>query len=138
MPTHGYGAVRMPSSWSLKGSRWSTSPGCSIRRRTAFGPGGPSSWRAGGPGWSIRPIRDSPRSSARLPSLLEEAICRSPQNYGFLSTVWSVRDLGTLLAHRYELQVCAATVYRALLNLGYRYRRPPRAALAQKKTPRRS
>jgi transposase len=70
-----------------------------------------------------RPGRPPKLSPAAL-ALLEEASSRSPQDYGFLSPVWSVRDLRRLLAHQSGLQVCAAPVYRALLGLGYCSRRP--------------
>jgi hypothetical protein len=43
--------------------------------------------------------------------------------------VWSVHELGALLAHRYGVKVSTATVHRALLELGYRYRRPWRSTL---------
>jgi transposase len=65
-----------------------------------------------------------PKLSPAVRTFLVEVLARSPQDYGFLSTVWSVRDPGLLRAHRYGLQVCTATVYRALLSLGYRHRRP--------------
>ena len=55
---------------------------------------------------------------------MEEALTKSPQAYGFLSTVWTVRALGALLAYRHGVQVSTATVHRALLAQGYRYRRP--------------
>jgi transposase len=57
-------------------------------------------------------------------ALLEEALIRPPQDYGFLGTVWSVRDLGALLAHHHGVRVSTATVHRALLARGYRFRRP--------------
>jgi transposase len=55
---------------------------------------------------------------------LEEALGRSPQDYGLLSAVWTVRDLAALLASQCGVTVAPATVHRALLAQGYRHRRP--------------
>jgi hypothetical protein len=71
----------------------------------------------------MRPAQDGPPSSVR-PSSLEEALCRSPQDYGLLSTVWTIRDLGALLAQQHGVRVSTATLHRALWHLGYRHRRP--------------
>jgi transposase len=70
-----------------------------------------------------RPGRPPKLNPAAL-TLLAEALTKSPQDYGFLSTVWSVRDLGALLAHYHGVRVSTATVHRALLAQGYRFRRP--------------
>ena len=70
-----------------------------------------------------RPGRPPKLNPAAL-EFLEEALGRSPQDYGLLSTVWTVRDLSTLFAHRYGVTVSPATVHRALLARGYRHRRP--------------
>jgi len=55
---------------------------------------------------------------------LEEALTKSPQAYGFLSTVWTGRALGALLADRHGVEVYTAAVHRTLLAQGYRYRQP--------------
>jgi transposase len=75
-------------------------------------------------------LRDAPRpgrppqlSSAALGSL-EEALGRSPQDHGLLSTVWTLRDWGALLRHRHGVQVSTATLHRALLKRGYCHCRP--------------
>lgn len=65
-----------------------------------------------------------PKLSLAALALLAEALTKPPQDYGFLSTVWSVRDLGVLLAHHHGVRVSTATVHRALLAQGYRFRRP--------------
>jgi transposase len=70
-----------------------------------------------------RPGRPPKLSPADL-RYLEEALGRPPQDYGLLNTVWTVRDLGALLAHRHGVRVSTATLHRALLHLGYRHRRP--------------
>jgi transposase len=57
-------------------------------------------------------------------ALLEEALASSPQEYGSLATVWTLHDLQGLLQQRLRLTVSAATIYRALMRHGYRYRRP--------------
>ncbi len=57
-------------------------------------------------------------------ALLEEAINQSPRDYGFLSTTWTVIDLRELLFQRHGMRVCPTTVHRAILKMGYRYRRP--------------
>jgi transposase len=70
-----------------------------------------------------RPGRPPKLSPAAL-GFLEEALCRSPHDYGLLSTVWTIRDLGALLAHHRGVRVSTATLHRALWHLGYRHRRP--------------
>lgn len=70
-----------------------------------------------------RPGRPPKLSPAAL-GFLEEALCRSPQDYGLLSTVWTIRDLGALLSHQHGVRVSTATLHRAVWHLGYRHRRP--------------
>lgn len=70
-----------------------------------------------------RPGRPPKLKPAAL-GFLEEALCRSPQDYGLLSTVWTIRDLRALLLHQHGVQVSTATLHRAVLHLGYRHRRP--------------
>jgi transposase len=65
-----------------------------------------------------------PKLSPAVLWFLEEALCRSPQDYGLLSTVWTIRDLGALLAQQHGVRVSTATLHRALWHLGYRHRRP--------------
>ena len=87
--------------------------------------------------WRARFLADGRRGLADLPrsgrppkldgaalELLATALEAGPQAYGLPVTVWSVRDLRELLAARLGVRVCVATVHRALLGLGYRYRRP--------------
>ena len=75
-------------------------------------------------------LADEPRSG-RPPKLdatalafLGEALEAGPQVYGLPVTIWSIRDLRAVLAHRLGVRVCATTVHRAVQRLGYRYRRP--------------
>lgn len=75
-------------------------------------------------------LADEPRSG-RPPKLdaaalafLEEALEAGPHAYGLPVTIWSIRDLREVLAHRLGIRVCTATVHRAVQRLGYRYRRP--------------
>ena len=56
-------------------------------------------------------------------SLLEESLKRSPTEYSFLSTTWTVRDLAKLIGFK-GTQICSSTVHKYILKLGYRYRRP--------------
>ncbi len=65
-----------------------------------------------------------PKLDAAALAFLEEALEASPQTYGLPVTVWSIRDLREVLAHRLGIRVCATTVHRAVQRLGYRYRRP--------------
>jgi transposase len=65
-----------------------------------------------------------PKLGTEALSLLEEALGQSPREYGFLSTTWTVIDLKELLMQRQRIKVCPETVHRAMLKLGYRYRRP--------------
>jgi hypothetical protein len=53
-----------------------------------------------------------PKLSPAALALLEEALTKSPQAYGFLSTVWTVRALGALLAYRHGVQVYTTAVHR--------------------------
>jgi hypothetical protein len=55
--------------------------------------------------------------------LLETALAGSPLDYTYPVTTWTVVDLTDLLA-RHGWPVHPVTVYRALRDLGYRYRRP--------------
>jgi transposase len=57
-------------------------------------------------------------------ALLGEALEHSPQDYGFVVTVWSVRELRQLVGERLGVWACPATVHRVIQQLGYRYRRP--------------
>ncbi len=65
-----------------------------------------------------------PKLGPKALTLLQEALTHSPTSFGFVGTVWTARDLSLLLARRLGLQVCAATVRRALRQLRFRYGRP--------------
>src|SRR5215207_11184725 len=87
-------------------------------------------WRSGFLTGGRQGLADEPRSG-RPPKLdatalafLEEALEAGPQVYGLPVTIWSIRDLRAVLAHRLGVRVCATTVHRAVQRLGYRYRRP--------------
>lgn len=78
----------------------------------------------GGDGLADRPRRGRPpKLDAAARALLEAALGRSPLDDGYPVTVWTVADLADLLRRR-GWAVSAATVYRTLRALGYRYRRP--------------
>jgi transposase len=57
-------------------------------------------------------------------AFVRAALDRGPQAYGFPVTVWTLRDLQTLLLRERGVQVSVATLYRVAHTLGYRYRRP--------------
>lgn len=57
-------------------------------------------------------------------TLLDEALERGPQAYGWPVTTWSIRDLCEFLWQQRRVRVSAYTVHRAVHGLGYRYRRP--------------
>jgi transposase len=57
-------------------------------------------------------------------AFVDEAVERGPQAYGFPVTVWTLRDLQTLLLRERGVQVSVCTLYRVVHTLGYRYRRP--------------
>jgi transposase len=65
-----------------------------------------------------------PKLNAAALAFLSEALETRPQTYGLPVTIWSIRDLRDVLAHRLGVRVCTATVHRAVQRLGYRYRRP--------------
>jgi putative transposase len=65
-----------------------------------------------------------PKLDATALAFLAEALEASPQTYGLPITIWSIRDLREVLAHRLGIRVCTTTVHRAVQRLGYRYRRP--------------
>jgi transposase len=64
-----------------------------------------------------------PKLDQAAHALLATALAASPLDYGHQVTTWTVADLTDLLERR-GWSVCRATVYRTLLALGYRYRRP--------------
>jgi transposase len=64
-----------------------------------------------------------PKLDATARQLLETALAGSPLDYTYPVTTWTVVDLTDLLA-RQGWPVHPVTVYRALRDLGYRYRRP--------------
>jgi transposase len=65
-----------------------------------------------------------PKLDAAALAFLREALEASPQTSGLPVTIWSIRDVREVLAHRLGVRVCTATVHRAVQRLGYRYRRP--------------
>lgn len=65
-----------------------------------------------------------PKLDAAALTFLSEALETGPHAYGLPVTIWSIRDLRDVLAHRLGVRVCTATVHRAVHRLGYRYRRP--------------
>ena len=65
-----------------------------------------------------------PKLDAAALTFLSEALEAGPHAYGLPVTIWSIRDLRDVLAHRLGVRVCIATVHRAVQRLGYRYRRP--------------
>jgi transposase len=65
-----------------------------------------------------------PKLSAEDLALLADALERGPQAYGWPVAVWSVRDLVELLRQQRGTEVGVPTLHRAVLGLGYRYRRP--------------
>jgi len=67
-----------------------------------------------------RPPKLSPAELA----LLDEALERGPQAYSRPVTIWSIRDLCTLLRQQCRVRVSVYMVHRAVRGLGYRYRRP--------------
>src|SRR5829696_9895636 len=80
-------------------------------------------------GWPARlgrraVTRPPPKLDATALAFLGEALEAGPQVYGLPVTIWSIRDLRAVLAHRLGVRVCATTVHRAVQRLGYRYRRP--------------
>jgi transposase len=64
-----------------------------------------------------------PKLDAAARDLLETTLAASPLDYGYPVTTWTVADLTDLLQQR-GWEVSAATVYRTLAAMGYRYRRP--------------
>jgi transposase len=71
-----------------------------------------------------RRVGRPPKLGAAELAVLDEALSRGPQAYGWPVTVWSIRDLCELLRQQCRVQVSVYTVHRAVQRLGYRYRRP--------------
>jgi transposase len=101
-----------------------------VARLFATAPHRVRTWRSRFLAGGRQGLADEPRTG-RPPKLdsaalafLEEALEASPQTYGLPVTVWSIRDLRAVLAHRLGVQVCPTTVHRAVQRLGFRYRRP--------------
>jgi transposase len=55
---------------------------------------------------------------------LQQALERSPQDYGLLVTVWSIRELQALVQRERGVEVSVYTLHRVVQTLGYRYSRP--------------
>jgi transposase len=55
---------------------------------------------------------------------LRQALEHSPQDYGLLVTVWSIRELQALVRRERGVEVSVYTLHRVVHALGYRYRRP--------------
>ena len=76
-------------------------------------------------GWWIVRGADVPHALSDADrALLEEALERGPQAYDLPMTVWSIRDLQTLLEHERGVRVSVDTVQRTVRDLGFRSRRP--------------
>jgi transposase len=65
-----------------------------------------------------------PKLTAANLAYLEEALQKSPQDYGFMGTTWTVQDLHELMVQRQSVKVSKDTIHRSILKLGYRYLRP--------------
>jgi len=61
-----------------------------------------------------------PKRDAAALAFLSKALEAGPKAYGLRVTIWSIRDLRDVLAHRLGVQVCTATVHRPVQRLGYR------------------
>ena len=101
-----------------------------VARLFATAPHRVRAWRSRFLAGGRQGLADEPRTG-RPPKLdavalafLSEALETGPQAYGLPVTIWSIRDLRDVLAHRLGVRVCTATVHRAVQRLGYRYRRP--------------
>lgn len=55
---------------------------------------------------------------------LRQALEHSPQDYGLLVTVWSIRELQALVRRERGVEMSVYTLHRVVHALGYRYRRP--------------
>lgn len=92
-------------------------------------PGRLRAWRTrfvaeGREGLADRPRRGRPpKLDQAARDLLTEVVSRSPMDEGYPVAIWTIADLTDLLRRR-GWAVSAATVFRTLQALGYRYRRP--------------
>ncbi|HEV2126749.1 MAG TPA: winged helix-turn-helix domain-containing protein [Chloroflexota bacterium] len=57
-------------------------------------------------------------------TVVDDALERGPQAYGWPVTNWSIRDVCAFLWQERGIRVSVYTVHRAVRALGYRYRRP--------------
>lgn len=72
-----------------------------------------------------RPRRGrTPKLGTEDRDFLRQALERSPQDYGLPITVWSIRELQTLVQRERGVEVSVYTMHRVVQALGYRYRRP--------------
>ena len=65
-----------------------------------------------------------PKLAADDRAFREQALDQGPQAYGLPSTVWTLRDLQTLLQRERGIAVSVVTVHRVVHALGFRSRRP--------------
>jgi transposase len=81
--------------------------------------------RQGRAGLLDRPRRGRPpKLDADDLDWLQQALERSPQDYGLRVTVWSIRELQALVQRERGVEVSVYTLHRVVQALGYRYRRP--------------
>jgi len=105
-------------------------PGCQVAGLFHTSSARIRAWRqrvlaAGAAGLEARRRQGRPGKLGReAVALLQEAIGSRPQDDGRRATGWTLQELPRLLAQRLQLTVFEATIYRALVRLGYRYRRP--------------
>ena len=65
-----------------------------------------------------------PKASPKYQKLLEEAVERGPQAYGYIFTVWSAAHLASHLKQQTGIRLCPKQVRRWLQKLDFVYRRP--------------
>jgi transposase len=118
------GIAPMACCWSRMVCRSPKPPMPLAVPRTVCAAGANATSRRAGTAWRTGPGLGRPsKLDAAAHDLLEAALARSPLDYDYPVTIWTVADLTDLLS-RQGWSVSTATVYRTLEAMGYRYRRP--------------
>lgn len=60
----------------------------------------------------------------KIKEVLNKILGYTPQNYGYLDTVWTTKVINHALSKHFNIETSEDTIERALHDLGYSYKRP--------------